>query len=131
MDKDLNISRILQYIHNFDNVVLIWWYNPKRKELKWFKDADGHGDKRFLPFLAIDSNYLEKGRVVKYQNKLVMVIYADNSGRTNLSDFELRNLIDKIENIVGKLDYVISQNGDNLLNEGRIDLIEELIKSYG
>lgn len=117
----MNDREWLNYIHNFDNVLLIWWYNTKSHKLSFFKDADGHGDKRFIEFLGKDTNYLEKGRLIKYQGKNVLVIYSSGMEDTTMNSDDLNDLIRLIESETGlNIDKIINHRGVELVVENKI-----------
>jgi hypothetical protein len=115
-------SKIVIAAHESQNVILIWWYAPKENQLEYFKDASGHNDVRF-EVVKNDSLYKwgVKGRVFKYQNKIILMVYRSGLNKVELNEDELLRLINKIETeIKVNIDYTINDHGENLLERKNI-----------
>jgi len=129
--EELSPRQILDLIHNPQHVIGVWWYEIKNRELKYFNanEVKGHDDKQFDEFLKNSSKrYLEKGRVFKYNNKIVLLVYSTGFGKTTLNGDELLTLLNKIEKILGQdVSEVINDRGENLLER---KIVERLLKHF-
>lgn len=114
----INRNVIIQIIHDSKNVLLIWWYAPKENKLEYFEDAEGHNDRRF-EVVKTDELYKwrVKGRVFKFNNKKILLVYRSGYNKVELNGEELGNLRNKIEEKVGPIDYIINDYGENLLEK--------------
>lgn len=129
--EELSPRQILDLIHNPQYVLGVWWYEIKNRNLKYFNanEVSGHGDDKFKEFLEASSKrYLEKGRVFKYNNKIVLLVYSTGFGKTTLSGDELLTLLNKIEKILGQdVSEIINDRGENLLER---KIVKRLLKHF-
>ena len=114
----MSTSEIIELIHNKNYVLGVWWYRTTDHKLEYLTDSvGGHRDNKFaLIKEETTDRYLAKGRLVRYQGKVILFIYSAVPEPTNLSKEELNTLIKKIEEVSKEqILYVYNHRGDNLL----------------
>jgi len=113
----INRNAIVRAIHEPQNVLMIFWYAPKEDKLEYFDDAEGHNDRRFEVVQKDNLNKWKiKGRVFRYQDKVILMIYRSGLNKVELSEDELIRLRNKIETEIN-VDYIINDYGENLLEK--------------
>lgn len=117
----INRNIIIQLIHDPKNVLMIFWYAPKEDKLEYFDDAEGHNDRRF-EVVQKDNlfKWRVKGRVFKYQDSIILMIYRSGLNKVELNKKELMVLNALIENeLKNFINYTINDYGENLISDGK------------
>ena len=118
-DEDVKIehpdpSGLIHAAHEYENILLVWWYNPLTAEFIKSKDP------KALHVYDIGirvKNYKDwfRGRVFKYQGKVYLIVYYPE--KKKLTSLQLTDIFDKAYNSVDEpITRVIDDNGKDISN---------------
>lgn len=110
MKLELLLKDAFNISQNKQNVIGIWWYDIRTKELQYSETARGHLDNQFtLNQLAKNDKNIVRGRLVRVNNKNYLIIF------NKISPFNTYTLRSKIEDESRKLvDFVVDDEGYSL-----------------
>ena len=136
VEENLNLDYLKRNIavlaHNSRYIIGVWFYERGTGVFDYSDSKEGHSDDPKFNFINKSSNNLIRGRLLKYENLVICVVYLDPeiSMVNRVSERLLIDLKYRCEYASKQtVDYIFSDSGETLLESKKIDAINEEFKN--